>query len=213
MDLQSLFDLYAIRIQIKDVLGLWNAPHRKYHTESHLRDLLEQIHVYPGLSKKDRDILSLAAIFHDIVYEPDRLENEERSAQFLLEHVSESQRTSEIQHVVQIILDTKDHAGKSDLSAIFCAMDMSIVKAPYTKLREWEEGIRYEYSHLLWEDYKQGRTAFLESMCVKYPENAVALKELIDYVQDQSTESFPSDTSTRQSTNVLRKASMESSTM
>lgn len=213
MDLQSLLDLYTINIRIENVLRLWNAPHRKYHTESHLRDLLEQIHAYPGLSQKDRDILSLAAIFHDIVYESHRSDNEERSAQFLLEHVSESQRNPEIQHVVQIILDTKDHAGKSDLSTIFCSMDMSIVKAPYAKLREWEEGIRYEYSHLSLEDYKQGRTAFLESMCVKYPENAVALKELIESVQDQSTESFPSDTSTRQSTNVLRKSSIESSTI
>jgi pantetheine-phosphate adenylyltransferase len=184
--LQILLDRYMIQLQMTDVLKLWNASHRKFHTESHLRDLLEQIDAYPEISQKDHDILSLSAIFHDIVYDPRRLDNEERSAQLFLSHVLESQHSTEIQHVVQIILDTKDHVPTSTLSAIFGSMDMSIVRAPYAKLREWEEGIRYEYSYLLWEDYKKRRTAFLETMCARYPENDVALKELIDYVSEQN---------------------------
>ncbi len=164
---------------------MWNASHRKYHTESHLWDLLEQIDAYPGLSQKNRDLLYLVAIFHDIIYEPRRNDNEERSAHLFLSNISESQHNDEIQHVAKMILDTKAHVATSALSAIFCTMDMSIVRAPFDKLRGWEEGIRYEYSHLKWDEYKERRIAFLKTMRVTYPENDVALKELIDHVSEQ----------------------------
>jgi pantetheine-phosphate adenylyltransferase len=178
MDLQALLNRYAIEVTIEDVLKLWNAPHRRYHTERHLRDLLEQISAYPNLSQKDQDILMLAALFHDIIYEPRRSDNEERSAQFLLDV---SKHSPHITHVVQLIHDTKHHVPSSPLSAIFCQMDMSIVHAPYETLLEWEDGIRYEYGHLPWKDYKERRIAFLESICELH-ENAYALKRLIQHV-------------------------------
>lgn len=183
MNIQTLLDDYHIRIKIEDVLELWNASHRAYHTETHLRDLLEQINAYPNLLKKDQDILSLAAVFHDIIYEPQRSDNEERSAQFLLDHASKPCKP-EIHQVVQMIRDTADHVPKSPLSIIFCAMDMSIVLMPYEKLLEWEKGIRHEYSYLPLEHYKQRRIAFLNSMCAKYPDNSAELKRLIDYVRN-----------------------------
>lgn len=183
MILQPLLDAWGITATPEQIFAMWNATHRKYHTESHLRDLFEQIEARKDISLREQEILKIAAIFHDIVYDPRSDRNEEDSAEFFLKSVSDTQ-TPDVQQVVQIILDTKHHIPCSPLSEIFCAMDMAIVQAPFEKLLEWEQGIRHEYSFLAMDTYMSRRTAFLQTMVAKYPENAEALNRLIDFVNN-----------------------------
>ena len=178
MEIQPLLTKWHIRMSQEEILARWREPHRAYHTCDHLDDLLRQIRAISKnhITDKYREMLLLTAIFHDIVYDPRRKDNEERSAQLLLQNAPESQ---EIQYIVSIIRDTKTHVPRTPLSHIFCDLDMSIVKKPLPDLLQWEFGIRHEYNHVPKFLYIIGRVRFLRQMIKRYPENTEALRLLI----------------------------------
>ena len=178
MDFQELLSRWHISLSQEDILERWSEKHRKYHTISHLEDLIQQINTYTGLSSTEHDMLTLTAIFHDIIYIPRRGDNEVQSAEFFLNHVAMNKDSSEIQEIATMIRDTKHHTPSTHLSGIFSNMDMSIVRRPYAELLKWEDEIRYEYSHLPGIVYIIGRVRFLRQMIKKYPENKDALRKL-----------------------------------
>ena len=180
-DFQPLLDKWQIDCKATTLLRLWNAPHRAFHTTAHLDDLVRQIQRHQNLTTKRREMLLLIALFHDLVYDPQRADNELQSAEFLLDCAR--QLTPDIFEISYCILDTQQHAPASPFSALFCEMDMDIVTRPLEDLLEWEKGIAYEYSFLPVEEYIQKRTAFLDRMIAKYPQNAPALTELVAYVR------------------------------
>ncbi|MBK6983401.1 MAG: hypothetical protein IPH32_00975 [Bacteroidetes bacterium] len=64
-----------------EVMNAYDEPHRFYHTLEHIEDVLKQLH-NADLLKHDE--LFLAAIFHDIIYNPQSNTNEEDSVEFFL---------------------------------------------------------------------------------------------------------------------------------
>lgn len=179
MNLQPLLDRWNISVSEEEILKMWNAPHRKYHSMNHLKDLLQQIEK-AQVTEYEHNILKLVAIFHDIIYDPQQKNNEEQSAKFFLEH---SPKTIQIQEIAQMILDTKDHNTTSLLSQYFISMDMSIVLRSFQDLLEWEHCIRHEYSFYSENEYKRKRMAFLQNIIEKYPENSENLERLMHYVR------------------------------
>jgi predicted metal-dependent HD superfamily phosphohydrolase len=111
-----------------------------------------------------------------------RQDNEEKSAEFFINCCSEK-NNSDILEVKQMILDTKTHEAKSDLSELFNHFDMKVVESDYEKLLEWERGIHDEYQSY-GDLYKTGRLHFLESLLDKYPHNTDNLLKLIQYVKN-----------------------------
>jgi predicted metal-dependent HD superfamily phosphohydrolase len=83
MNLQPVLDRWNISMREEDILEMWNAPHRKYHSINHLKDLMQQIEK-AQVSEYERDMLQIVAIFHDIIYDPQQKNNEELSAKFFL---------------------------------------------------------------------------------------------------------------------------------
>ena len=162
----------------EEILERWSEPHRAYHGPAHLADLLTQINRHAELSTREREILTLAAIFHDIIYNPRRSDNEAQSADLFLNSVAMDKDNADIQEIATIIRDTKDHAPSTHLSTIFSHMDMDVVRRPYEELLKWEAGIRHEYKHIPGIAYVVVRARFLGQMIKKYPENAVALRRL-----------------------------------
>lgn len=176
MNFQPLLDEWRIRLTAVDLRARWAEPHRKYHTVDHLDDLVRQIHECRELTDRERQFLLLAALFHDAVYDPRRNDNEERSAQLLMDHSDAG--NPDIQTVVRIVRDTKDHAPSDELSKRFSEMDMNIATRQLSELLEWERGIRFEYSHYCWPVYVIGRIGFVRKLIRRYPENSENLKAL-----------------------------------
>jgi predicted metal-dependent HD superfamily phosphohydrolase len=133
-------------------------------------------------SEKEYEKLMLAAIFHDIVYDPSSSTNEEDSANFLMECVVDKNNT-DILDVEKMILDTKTHNSTTNLSESFNNYDMNIVERDFDQLLEWEKGISEEFSVYPKEQYKEGRLKFLESLLDKYPNNTENILQLIEYVR------------------------------
>ncbi len=155
-------------------LSMWREPHRFYHNETHLFDLMGKIggDNIPGL---------YWALFHDIIYNPKSSTNEEDSAAFFKqESINFDDLNSEqVDFVVEAILATKDHnaAYKPDI-AYLIRLDVDILFSDFDKLIEYENKIFKEYQFVPVEDYRKGRLAFLE----KY-KTIGHIKELIDYVK------------------------------
>ena len=161
------------------LLERWREPHRFYHTEAHLADLLRQI-AQSSFSETERQTLQMVAFFHDIVYLPTRHDNEEASAIFFRQHTSPQADSALIE---EIILDTKTHQARSPLSAYFCQIDTAIVRTELPELLLWEDAIFKEFQCFDYSMYKMGRLAVLERFAALYPENTAHLQALIAYVQ------------------------------
>ena len=184
MDLQNILDRWKIKCDIGTILGMWNESHRSYHTLDHLNDLLDQADENrERFDQKEYEMLVLASLFHDAVYEPANADNEERSADFFMS-CCEDKSNPDILAIRQMILDTKDHKASSRLSKIFSEFDMRIVERDLDSLLEWEKGISEEYSMYPKEQYKEGRLKFLESLLDKYPANSENLLGLIGFVKN-----------------------------
>ena len=182
--MQELLDKGGIKVDYSILLSMWNESHRSYHTQNHLLDLIEQINEHKSkLSQTQYEKLILCALFHDIVYDPIRGDNEQKSADFFINCCSEKDNI-DLLEVKQMILDTKTHEAQTDLSQLFIHFDMKVVESDYEKLLEWEKGIKEEFEPVYGKDqYKFGRLNFLESLLDKYPQNTDNLLKLIDYVK------------------------------
>lgn len=184
MYLQDLLDKYRISTSSDKLLERWTEPHRCYHGITHLQDLAKQINDAVNaerITEKQKELLLLIALFHDIIYDPTRQDNEERSAEFFMSLCADK-TDPDILSVQQAILDTKTHVAQTGLSKIFNEMDMNIVERSFDELLDWEKGIRAEYNMFNSEMYKQGRLQFLHTLPAGYPLNEVNLNRLIDWV-------------------------------
>lgn len=181
--MQEILDKYGIKVDYYNtLLTMWNESHRYYHNQTHLSDLITQINENKSkFSEKEYDKLILCAIFHDIVYDPLRNDNEEVSAEFFINCCSDKSN-KDLLEVKQMILDTKTHESSSKLSAVFNKFDMNIVERDLDSLLEWESGIKNEFS-VYGELYKEGRLKFLETLLDKYPNNTDNLLQLINVVK------------------------------
>lgn len=180
----SLFAQFGMNLTaMQEVLNCWKEPHRFYHTEVHLQYLLNEIEklaIQGHISTTQKENLLMVAFFHDAVYDSTAGDNEEKSAE-LFKHLT--QETDYTDSIVQAILDTKTHQPTSDLSRIFCDLDMAIVtKADFKEMLAWEKGIAKEYQFVDYSLYKMGRIALLEHFAKQYPENRSNLQNLIHYL-------------------------------
>jgi pantetheine-phosphate adenylyltransferase len=159
-----------------DILNRYREPHRFYHTLEHLDDLCGQLEL-KGFA--DNDALLLATVFHDIIYDPRSATNEEDSAKFFNEVFIGDQQLKD--EVTQIILDTKNHQPKTELSKVFCDADLNILKQPFDKLLQYEQQIFKEFQFVDYAIYREKRVEVLQSLQQNI--NNPALAYLIDYVR------------------------------
>jgi pantetheine-phosphate adenylyltransferase len=171
--------------KVDEIISFWRQSHRYFHSERHLRYLVEEIERIYGqgeIKADEKDSLIVTAFFHDLVYDPTRTDNEEQSAEMLSKFAKPNH--PKVDYIRDIILDTKSHIPKSNLSKIFCDIDMHIVtKSDFTELLEWEMQIFKEYQYLDYQYYKIARLNLLRKIAEQYPENNINLGHLIDYVE------------------------------
>ncbi len=181
--MQELLDKWNIKIDYKVLLSMWNEPHRHYHSQNHLIDLIEQVNESKSFlnSQKDYEKLIICSLFHDCIYDTSNSDNEQKSADFFLSCCQE--KNQDIKHIYQMIIDTKEHKSDDTLSKMFNHFDMNIVERDFEQLLEWEMGIREEYK-ASGDVYKTSRLLFLENILDKYPNNTENLLNLIEWVKN-----------------------------
>lgn len=159
-----------------EVFDRYNEPHRFYHTLTHIEDIYRQLSER-GLS--GNAALLLATIYHDVIYDPKSATNEEDSARYFNETFDGDAALK--QEVSAIILDTKSHLSTTELSAVFCELDLNILQQPLAKLMEYEQQIFKEFQFVDYAVYKAKRVEVLQSLRAQV--NNADLDALITYVQ------------------------------
>jgi pantetheine-phosphate adenylyltransferase len=158
-----------------EVILHYNEPHRFYHTIDHIRDLVKKLDD-KGLKQPE---LFLAAVFHDIVYDPRSSTNEEDSAEFFIKASGSSSLSAEQkEHIKQLILDTKTHKPSVRFSEEFISIDLSVLNGTFGELVRYEQQIFREFQFVDYKIYKQKRVELLEH----YNKDG-KLNALIDYVR------------------------------
>lgn len=159
----------------EELAAAYAAPGRHYHNLAHIEDCLAALARVEGLSAHEREILSEAIWWHDVVYDPTRSDNEELSAQLAERHVRADLR----QEVGRLIRLTKTHEVKADdrLGAVLISIDLSILGAEPMRYDAYAANIRQEFTHVSDADYRAGRAAVLRRFAARpviYPEAGFA---------------------------------------
>jgi predicted metal-dependent HD superfamily phosphohydrolase len=184
MKYQFLLNKYKIKANLEMLLDMWNESHRSYHNLNHLMDISDMIledFLSKKIDEKTYEKLILTNLFHDIVYNPTRKDNESKSAEFFM-NMCMDKANRDILEIKEAILATATHKSTNLLSEKFNKYDMNIVERDFNSLLEWEKGISVEYS-FAGDQYKNGRLVFLESLLPKYPLNNENLLMLIEHVK------------------------------
>jgi len=145
----------------------YNEPHRFYHNMDHIDFMLER-----GKNLLNREQY-LAVLFHDIVYDPKRKDNEEKSASLMYKMLDEGYDTMKecsgeaVDVIANIILDTRTHKATRPESELVLDLDLLGMGLDYDTFRINGENIRKEFSHLSDVEWKIGRSHFFRELLKK----------------------------------------------
>jgi predicted metal-dependent HD superfamily phosphohydrolase len=164
MNALGTFDAGAAGKAFDRLCASYSEPQRHYHTLDHLVSLFDCLEEYAD-EISDPSRVALAAWYHDCVYDPQRKDNEEKSAERANQELRALGANEVIcAYVSRLILATKQHmeGGKDYDDDVFLDADFAILGAPPDKYRQYVTDIREEYAHLGDDEWKAGRLAFLE---------------------------------------------------
>jgi predicted metal-dependent HD superfamily phosphohydrolase len=118
------------------------------------------------MNPNNPSLLYLAILFHDVVYDTNRKDNEEKSAEFAENWLKNKFVNEEIKEVKRLILATKhQHKNETDKDAqIIVDCDLAGLGQSWEGYKKNGENIRKEYSQFSDEEFKNGRIKFLENM-------------------------------------------------
>ncbi len=157
-------DQIAIENTFNDLVTAYSTSHRHYHTLKHIQHVLRTIETLQ-LYTKDLPSVQLAAWFHDIVYDTQAQNNEERSAEYadkLL--INLGIPLNNIATVTRLILTTQRHHTEADDfdSQVLLDADLAILAANPVEYRDYADAIRQEYAWVSDADYIMGRSQVLQ---------------------------------------------------
>jgi predicted metal-dependent HD superfamily phosphohydrolase len=157
-------DQVAAEKAFNDLIAAYSTPGRYYHTLKHIDRVFKTIQILQGYTT-NLAAVQLAAWFHDVVYDTQAQDNEQRSADYAFDLLSNlGIPESTITIVTRIILNTKDHQAAVDDydSQVLLDADLAILATNQVQYREYAHAIRQEYSWMTEADYITGRQQVLE---------------------------------------------------
>ncbi|RBY94151.1 metal-dependent phosphohydrolase [Blastococcus sp. TBT05-19] len=147
------------------LVAAWSEPHRRYHDLAHLAAVLG-VAGELATDAPDRDAVLLAAWYHDVVYDPQRSDNEEVSAARARAGLRGLVPDDRVEEVVRLVLLTATHDPEDDDAngAVLCDADLAVLAGPPDAYAVYASAVRAEYGHLSDEVFTAGRIAVLEQL-------------------------------------------------
>lgn len=151
------------RAPFEDVVARYSEPQRAYHDVEHLRECLGWLSVSEELSARPLEV-RLAVFYHDVVYCPRAVDNEERSADLFRAHASIVQLPSASrERIVRLIEGTALHRAHDSDSALLNDIDLAVLGASPRQYARYEAQIRREFREFDDRAYRAGRARVLRS--------------------------------------------------
>ncbi|MEU5437639.1 hypothetical protein AB0G73_30280 [Streptomyces sp. NPDC020719] len=148
------------------LLAAWAEPHRRYHTTAHLAAVLGHVDTLAEYAE-DAELVRLAAWFHDVVYRPDRSENEERSAALAERALPEAglspEATAEVARLVRLTVTHDPHEGDTN-GEVLCDADLAVLAGDPEEYAAYAAAVRAEYAFVPDDTFRAGRAAVLRQL-------------------------------------------------
>lgn len=147
----------------EEVRQAHQAAGRHYHNLVHIVSLLDwigQLELDPDLAQR----LVWTALYHDLVYDTRRTDNEAASAEIAGEDMRAMEIPDrEINWVTECIRRTSGHQGNGadDGMRLFLDLDLLVLGAPEPIYLKYAAAIRMEYGWVPEQAYKEGRSRVL----------------------------------------------------
>ena len=125
---------------MNQLVAAYSERQRHYHTLQHLRECLAHFGAASALARRPAEV-ELALWFHDAIYDPQRGDNEERSADWAHASVLAAGCAPEVaDRVRDLVLLTKGHAAPADDpdAAVLLDVDLAILGAAPARFDEYE---------------------------------------------------------------------------
>jgi predicted metal-dependent HD superfamily phosphohydrolase len=149
-----------------DLLARWGEPHRHYHTVNHLSVVLSVIDDHAGHAA-DAGAVRLAAWYHDAVYDPRRVDNEEASAllaEAALPGLSVApERVAEIARLVRLTA-SHDPAPGDRNGELLTDADLAVLAGSPESYANYTAAVRREYAHVPDARFAAGRAQVLGNL-------------------------------------------------
>lgn len=147
-------------------MGHYSEAQRHYHTLYHLQDMFELLDEYSSIVQNNNAVI-LSIIFHDVIYDPTRSDNEVESISVFTRFAEEAGLKPTLQEAVSAaIAATIKHTlpESSDVSddlKLFLDFDLAVLGRGEKDYDVYAAQIRKEYGHFPDDQYKQGRATVL----------------------------------------------------
>ena len=193
-----------------EIVAKYSEMGRYYHTLIHLQEMFEYYQRYRYLLQDPATVL-LAIFYHDIIYDPKSLSNEEDSAHLFNLRVKEAmEKTSPSpqlacrrEKIFNYIIETKAHNVLNhedyDLK-LFIDFDMAILGSD--RYLQYSQDIRREYNHVDFHDYCSKRSAFLKSFLENTP-NIYASNEFKSEIEIKARENVAKECTSLRDSKIL----------
>lgn len=159
-----LFPLPGGKDILAAILNDYNQVHRHYHTLEHIAEMTLLLAEYRDKISRWADVI-FACLYHDIVYDAKRSDNEALSAgRCEADAAKLGIAQPQCQHIAALILATRKHELSDDSldAKLFLDADLAILGASQERYERYAAGVRNEYSHVPEADYRAGRSAVLK---------------------------------------------------
>lgn len=155
----------------EDLLARWNEPHRAYHDEVHLEDVLLALDHLATRGERVSPATLLAAWFHDAVYTgavgAAAGSDELASARLATSSLAGFDLAPEtVQLVGELIVETTPGRRVEDPPAELAHMldaDLAIFASPPHRYARYAAAVRLEYAHVAPRDFAAGRSRILSA--------------------------------------------------
>jgi predicted metal-dependent HD superfamily phosphohydrolase len=149
-----------------DLIQRWSEPHRHYHTRDHLEVVLAVVDEQATFAA-DTDAVRLAAWYHDAIYDPNRVDNEEASA-LLAEAALPTlgvppARVAEVARLVRLTA-SHDPAPGDRNGELLTDADLCVLAGGPEAYQTYTAGVRREYAYIPDPLFATGRAAVLSNL-------------------------------------------------
>lgn len=149
-----------------ELLERWGGDGRKYHSRTHLLAVLEALDVLTEPALPARTV-SLAAWFHDAVYEGVAGQDEEDSALLAEDRLTAvGLSPADVAEVARLVRLTSSHSPEpgDHAGALLCDADLSVLGGDQQAYARYLAAVREDYAHVSDADFAKGRAAVVRHL-------------------------------------------------
>ena len=146
------------------LIKAYSEKHRRYHTGEHISATLAHLDIVADLAGHANEI-EMALWFHDAIYKPFSSTNEQDSAIWASEFLSNNGVSQgQIDRVYDLIMATIHSAETQGTDQLLMVdIDLSILGTPEAVYDQFEKDVRYEYKQVRYFIYRKKRKGILTS--------------------------------------------------